>query len=82
MATIPINDNDKKKLDRICREADLSQPEVFHLAIAAFEKQRLSKRLKLDFEALALNEAALDEYKAESQIFDRASSGGLQDLFA
>jgi predicted transcriptional regulator len=77
MATIRINDDDKKKLDKICREANLSHPEIFHLAIAAFEKQRLSKRLKLDFEVLALNETALDEYKIESHIFDHASSDGL-----
>jgi hypothetical protein len=77
MATIRINDDDKKKLDWLCQEAQLSQPEAFHLALAAWEKQRLSKRLKLDYEALALDAEAMQAYKADSQILDRTSADGL-----
>ena len=77
MPTIRINAKDKNKLDEICRKTDLSQPDVFHWAIGALEKERMAKQLESDFGALAADSEALRDYKSESKVFDQASADGL-----
>lgn len=77
MTTLRINNKDKKRLDMICRKARFSQAEVFCLIIVALKKQRMAKRLKCDFESLAVDASAMKNYAKDSQILDQASFDGL-----
>jgi transposase-like protein len=75
--TIRINRADKMKVDRICRETDMSQPALLHRAVELLEREQLANQLQAEFEALASDAKALKAYRNESQMLDQASSDQL-----